>query len=139
MNADKIQVMVTYDVTVDLLANLMVTVIETPCGEWLRGVELTEYKSLGLGALELESPAYADQRLYLGSTVFEMKVDHEAKEGDIYTSTVISREHLLQGLHRLAAGHPSIFARLIDPDGDWDAGDADVWFQYVILGEEVFG
>jgi hypothetical protein len=39
----------------------------------------------------------------------------------------------------MSKNHPLVLALLINPESDFDAADADAIFQYIILGEIVYG
>jgi hypothetical protein len=61
----------------------------------------------------------------------------EDEEGSAASATVVSAAELIKGLQLMATGSPEHFADLVNESDD--AITHDVFMQYVILGEVVFG
>lgn len=69
---------------------------------------------------------------------FSFKIDFEnPNEGPPYIDKTITPVEIAEGLALMAKSSPKHFATLIADDGD--AATADVFLQYVVLGEIVFG
>ena len=62
------------------------------------------------------------------------------EEDDEYDGTkqwVLKREAISRGLQSLASNRPELFAKIVLED--YDADDADVFLQFALFGELVFG
>ena len=117
-----------YNVTGGQIANLMVTCFEGGANYWLNGVH--EYVIYRPGPKT--EPWYADPQTWENSftIVFEGEEDGESWPFD--------NNSLQDGLKLLAEMRPSIFHRLF-VDEDYDADDADVALQIILLGDIIYG
>jgi hypothetical protein len=63
--------------------------------------------------------------------------DDEDADGDVIG--YFSLENLHRGLEIIAEKYPDCLKMILDPDSDYDAGDADAIVQLLTLGEIVYG
>lgn len=82
---------------------------------------------------------YADGDYWASSG--QMYVDHDdpntGDDGDGSMQTLVTKESIVAGLQKMAEKSPSHFANMIS--GNDDAETHDVFAQYVILGEIIYG
>lgn len=121
--------------TAKLIADLMVTVIETPVLQWLDTIELFQsspqiVKGAGI--------SYSQEIIYNKHVIFDVTYDDPDDEEGTYSGNKrIGWQDFENGFMLLANKCPKVFARIVDES--YDAADADTWFQYVVLGEDVYG
>jgi len=52
---------------------------------------------------------------------------------------VVSSSSLELGLAKMSIEYPENFSRCFEEEGQWDAEDADVFFQFITMGEVIYG
>ena len=52
---------------------------------------------------------------------------------------VVDRQSFKMGLTKMYMDYPEHFSRCFEEDGQWDAEDADVFFQFITMGEVIYG
>lgn len=130
------------EITPRQVADLMVTVIES--GEsrcWCNGVY---WQSREDEPPDTPGVWYDDEGIY-GRKDFKLEVHHiedestpfdeENDEGII--KLYLTRDGLAKGFEALAKDNPRILGNILG--GDYDAVDADAWFQCCVLGKTVYG
>lgn len=70
------------------------------------------------------------------SVKWKIRLTHGSESGEA-EKVYLTPENMREASTKLIDKHPHIFARI--KDGNYDAGDADVWLQMAALGEEVYG
>lgn len=88
-----------------------------------------------------DSVWYADES-FIASPEFRFTVEHDdpnsGDDGDYSMTTVVDRASIVKGLSKMAVESPDHFADLIS-ESSADAITYDVAFQYIVLGEVVYG
>lgn len=120
------QLLTTMEIPEQLVADLMVTVVEGGSTYWCQQISYASQPTK-------VRPWYSDPEFY--KTPFLVIVTDD--EGDIHR---VFQEQVLNGFRLLSEKMPERFARIIDTNnGQWDAEDADCWFQFVVMNEVIYG
>lgn len=82
---------------------------------------------------------YAQPQFYDGDFLFWIRHSHPSDAGENPVKTDIDHRKLEEGLQRMAQSDGHVRCLLNILDGDYDAEDADVFMQFVLFGEVVFG
>lgn len=62
--------------------------------------------------------------------------DVENPEDELGVTSFLSLE---LGLAKMSKEYPEHFSRCFEKEGEWDAEDADVFFQFITMGEVIYG
>ena len=136
------------------MANLLITAWEGGSNYWVdyadykppKGMTLKELrKAAWEAAPEKEKDLWKDEgpegRWPLYSLLpflppsVKWKIEFRPQEEE--ESVFLTPENMREAAQKLVETHPSIFARI--KEGDYDAGDADVWLQTALFNEVVYG
>ncbi len=122
----------TTEVEIDpqMVADLMVTAIEGGSNYWVNSIVLKEAKTPNR-----TEPWYANPALY--EDAFHIKVYEMDEEGQPTEEHYIGQHGMRVGLEKMANKAPGHFTNIVSDQ--WDAETADVFLQYVVLGDIVYG
>lgn len=133
------QFQITVPFTPEHVAALMVTVIEGGSAYWCRGVflEHPDREVIKTTSVTQEYPWYAQPDLYTCSDfrleVVEDEPSHQNHDG----KWLVHPAQVQRGFDLMSQKHPDRVTSFLG--GDVDADDADLWFQYVVFGEAIYG
>ncbi|AKU43610.1 hypothetical protein CPT_Seuss84 [Caulobacter phage Seuss] len=116
------------------LADWVVTAFEGGSAYWCISAPLTTIPTYVPEKDQVGVVRYSHRQVYEGDFQFTVKYDHEEPE-----TKLVGPAEFKAGIEKLALKRGDIFSKLVDPDADFDAGDADVFWQFIVLGEEVYG
>lgn len=125
---------VTTEVQSKVIANMMVTCIETNACSWLENVQLD---STPVGREEFDFNWYATAKLYEKN--FQFTVTCENHEGDDpeYLTVEVTPEKMQAGLNVLVEKYPHHIADMLAENDD--AETADAFLQCVVYGDIIYG
>ncbi len=123
----------TTEVEIDpqMVADLMVTAIEGGSNYWVGSITLKDND----GHPNHGQPWYSDSALY--ERAFHIEVYEMDDMGALTEVHYISQHSMQVGLNAMASKAPGHFANVVSDQ--WDAETADVFLQYVVLGDIVYG
>lgn len=115
------------------VADQIVTAFEGGVNYWCHGADLVSSE-----VKPTESPWYSCPKLWEGDFAILVKYDDPDKEeGNASGRKEINQDDIKRGIQMMAEKSPAHFTDLIMDDGD--AITADVFFQYVVLGDVIYG
>lgn len=115
------------DITQQMIADWMVTVIEGGSNYWCHSV-------LASGDVSMyKAPWYSDPQFW--HPTLKLKVIDEEDDDSVKTITWADFQ---QGTQLLLEKYPMVYGRMMS-DCQWDAQDADTWFQLVVFKDVVYG
>ena len=141
---DLIQPSFSMSVNWEYVANAWIGVIEGPYSPWIGSVEINRMcDPIDNGIKDEFKPN--DSVWYSNPSFWEtdcrMKVNYDDPddddEGDASAVKVVGKDDIIAGLQKMAEKSPSHFADMISENDD--AITHDVFAQYVILGEIIYG
>jgi len=143
----KLQVMLTVEVSLRMLNDMIITAIEGGSNYWYllkekATAQIQKYEGKFIPEIHDNKDtffgAFAEAILpaVIGGEVIEI---HDIEDPDGQPIGKLSWESIKKGIHEMSKNHPLVLALLINPESDFDAADADAIFQYIILGEIVYG
>lgn len=129
-----LSIQTTTTVPMQIIADIMITAIETPVQQWCLGVYARNQDM----AVVTEGPWYADPKFWAQDgwsiTVLEdLNDDGDKAKAKVHTITI---EDIKQGLHLMADKYPSHLVDIVGENSDAD--DADLFLQLVVLKDEVY-
>jgi hypothetical protein len=130
---DHFSINTTAKVTAQAVADLITTALEGGSNYWLRCVELVRpHPPEGQ-----DGPWYADASVYVGE--FEILCTYDDPDGDEgvdYKTSRVGREAVATGLALFSQAYPRSFGRFLNED--YDANDADIFMQMLLLKEVIY-
>lgn len=121
-------------ITYRQIADWFVTALEGGSNYWLGRIKLqSEEHDFEDGAVNwYDNPAtWRDPALKVRWISGEDPMDYRG---------YITHASLLEGIQKFADKYPGVFGQMSDAEnGDYDAGDADLFFQMLTMGEVVYG
>lgn len=115
----------------ELVADLMITAFEGGSNYWLAGWSLRSAKT----ETRRGQPWYADPHLYEDDFTIDLTLSEE--DGSLGEKRIVELENVQIGINKMATNSTGFFADMVN--GNWDAETADVFLQYVALGEIIYG
>jgi hypothetical protein len=115
---------ISIDIPAQTIADMFIGAFEGGSNYWIESARLITGKSS-------ESPWYADPKLY-ESPLFKIRIKHDGQRAEI------SRGKIAKGLRLMAEKSPQHFGDMLS-ESNADSITADVFLQYVALGEIVYG
>jgi hypothetical protein len=146
----KFAIQTRYDVSAQRIADLLITAREGGSNYWMDGYE-PELSSQGSSKPVEQFTFYGlpeDKTLYKfvdyplnGHHIIICDNDCPNEEVSDQCKGHRLNSHTIQnGINRYAQRYPNkFFSVLVDENGDYDAGDADVFLQLCIYGDVIFG
>ena len=115
-----------------LICDLVVSAFEGASVHWLRAA--TKKRS---GPIK-DRPWYADASIYNAQLVIGVEYeDPDVPDEQATTFRIVTMADINRGMQLMAEKSLQHFADAVA--GDWDATTADVFFQYVVLGDVIYG
>ena len=114
------------------IADLMVTVVEGGSQYWCDKLLFRKAFKEGVEIKAKDTPWYSDSTLYEDGV--ELFLEVEYNEGRLL---IITEKDFKKGFELLSEFYPSRLMSIVAEN--YDAEDADVWFQHVCFGEIVYG
>ena len=109
--------------------DLLVTALEGGSNSWyLLG---SEWEVCRKKNEQLSLSVFEALKKGIDTTIFDVEFPDDDKIGTLSKKTLAEREN------KMREEQPKHYENIIDEN--WDAETADVWFQYVCLGEIVYG
>lgn len=128
------EIQLTHSIPSQTIADWVVTAFEGGSAYWCMSAVLTKIPEYTPRPEDVGVVQYSHPGVYDGDFQFTVEYDHEDP-----TTKLVGPTEFKAGLTKMAAIRPDIFAKLVNPEADFDAGDADVFWQFIVLGEEVYG
>lgn len=127
-------IQLNYSIPSQTIADWIVTAFEGGSAYWCISAVLTKLPAYVPEPDQIGVVRYSHRQVYEGDFQFTVEYDHEDP-----TTKLVGPEEMKAGLVKMAEKRPDIFAKLVNPEADYDAGDADTFWQFIVLGEEVYG
>ena len=122
---------IAINVPAERVSNLLVSAFEGGSSYWV-------WSAMLLSGKETTNPWYADPTLFENDFSFEVRYDDPTKpEGNGEGVAAIHNADIITGLTLMARNSPSHFGDLLSENDD--ATTADVFLQYVVLGDVIYG
>lgn len=118
------------------ISYLLISALEGACRYWGSTRSVTKYT--GATPPKRDEAWYADEKVLDGG--FTCKVEYDdpkLEEGNGKGRKTVTLADIQNGLTLMVKNSPKIFAEIISGNGDADT--ADVFWQYVVLGEVIYG
>jgi hypothetical protein len=124
---------ITIAVPTQRLADMMIGALEGGSNYWLVGCRLESPSKTGLS----DTPWYASPELYENPALKIVFTYSEDDDDSEHTEKAVTLEEIILGTQAMSAKAPQHFADIMSEHDD--ATTADVWLQYVLFGEIVYG
>lgn len=122
---------VDYSISTQRLADLMDNALDG-ADYWLG-----KCVSCGTVTVNMKIPPHTDPRYYDGAdALFKLSVPLTDDDSE-FEVRKLTRTDMIEGLRKLAHDFPEAFGRIMDESDD--AVDADLWLQYALFKEVLYG
>jgi len=129
------EIQISHPITARRLGDLMCTGMESPYSPWLANVEpVSPFQEI-----EGDDTWYYSERFF-SDPDFRFKASFDGnddEEGSFGSSKEVGLDDVKKALQLMAEHNKDAFRDFVDETDD--AGTADVFLQYLFLGEEIYG